>query len=62
MNNRDNTDFKDYLDTQINTNFTFKPINEEDVGKIKDSLPLKPRYGEDEISPKLLKSFKYVTL
>ena len=62
MNIRDNTDFKDYLDKQINTNFTFKSINEQDVGKIIDSLPSKSSYGEDGISPKLLKSLKSAIL
>ena len=62
MNIRDNTDFKDYLDKQINTNFTFRSINEQDVGKIIDSLPSKSSYGEDGISPKLLKSLKSAIL
>ena len=62
MNIRDNTDFKDYLDKQINTNFTFKSINEHDVGKIIDSVHSKSSYGEDGISPKLLKYLKSAIL
>ena len=58
MNIRENTDFKNYLDKEINTYFTFKSVNEQDVEKIMDSLPSKSSYGEDEISPKLLKFLK----
>ena len=42
----------------INTYFTFKSVNEQDVEKTIDSLPSKSSYGEDEISPKLLKFSK----
>ena len=59
MNIRENTDFKNYLDKEINT---FKSVNEQDVEKIIDSLPSKSSYGEDEISPKLLKFLKNVIL
>ena len=62
MNIRDNTDFKVYLDKQINTNFILRSINEQDVGKIIDSLPSKSSYREDEIYPKLLKSLKSAIL
>ena len=62
MNIRDNTDFNDFLDKQIITYFTFKSINEQDVGKMKDYLPSKSSYGEDETFQKLLKFLKYVIL
>ena len=47
--------FTHYLVKQINSNFTFKSVNEIIVNKVIDDLNSKSSFGKDEISSKLIK-------
>ena len=51
--------FTDYLKSPIQTPFTFKAVDTNDIIKAIDSLKPKTSYGQDRISNKLLKYIKH---
>lgn len=58
ITNTNNANFMDYLHNPILHNFAFKPISDETITNILDSLKPKPSCGNDGISTKLLKVIK----
>ena len=56
--NFSNNAFKDYLQTPCAHKLSFKPVSEETIGKIIDSLKSKTSCGHDGISVKLIKHMK----
>lgn len=54
--------FKQYLTHEIRTQFTLKPVTENDVIKIVDNMEPKNSSGFDGISLKLLKSMKNIII
>lgn len=52
-------DFNTYLGEPVNNSFSFKPVNENDIGKFIDDLKCKPTLDCDGMSTELIKICKF---
>ena len=58
IKNTNDSNFSHYLQEKLNVNFEFSNVNEGEIIKIIDNLPLKSNTGKDQISTNLLKQIK----